>query len=58
MADKRLPSTDSVVTLLRWVERHMATRKPGPETVSSGRRRKYSKSQSFQSTSSIVTLPA
>jgi len=26
MADKRLPSTDSVVTLLRWVERHMSTR--------------------------------
>lgn len=59
MADKRLPSTDSVVTLLRWVERHMATRKPSPETMSTtGRRRKYSKSQSFTSTSSIVTLPA
>lgn len=25
-ADRRLPSTDSVVTLLKWVERHMATR--------------------------------
>jgi trehalose 6-phosphate synthase/phosphatase len=25
-ADKRLPSTDSVVTLLKWVERHMSTR--------------------------------
>ena len=55
MADKRLPSTDSVVTLLRWVERHMSTRKPDPEKSV----RKYSpKSQHFQSTSSIVTLPA
>jgi len=25
-ADKRLPSTDSVVTLLKWIERHMSTR--------------------------------
>ena len=25
-ADKRLPSTDSVVTLLKWVERHMSIR--------------------------------
>ncbi len=25
-ADKRLPSTDSVLTLLKWVEKHMATR--------------------------------
>ena len=56
MADKRLPSTDSVVTLLRWVERHMSTRKPNPETSS---RRKYSpKSQQIPSTLSIVTLPA
>ena len=27
-ADKRLPSTDSVLTLLRWVEKHMSERKP------------------------------
>lgn len=27
-ADKRLPSTDSVLTLLHWVENHMARRKP------------------------------
>jgi trehalose 6-phosphate synthase/phosphatase len=26
-ADKRLPSTDSVLTLLQWVEKHMAERK-------------------------------
>ena len=25
-ADKQLPSTDSIVTLLKWVERHMSTR--------------------------------
>ena len=25
-AEKRLPSTDSVVTLLKWIERHMSTR--------------------------------
>ena len=25
-AEKRLPSTDSVVTLLKWAERHMSTR--------------------------------
>jgi len=27
-ADKRLPSTDSVLTLLHWVEKHMSERKP------------------------------
>ena len=26
-ADKRLPNTDSVLTLLQWVEKHMAERK-------------------------------
>ena len=25
-ADKRLPSTDSVLTMLKWVERHMSIR--------------------------------
>jgi len=29
-ADRRLPSTDSVLTLLKWVERHMSARKPQP----------------------------
>ncbi len=28
MADRRLPSTDSVLTMLKWVERHMSKRKP------------------------------
>lgn len=28
MADRRLPSTDSVLTMLKWVERHMSMRKP------------------------------
>lgn len=27
-AERRLPSTDSVLTLLRWVERHLSRRKP------------------------------
>merc|ERR1712128_254343 len=27
-ADIRLPSTDSILCLLRWVEKHMAERKP------------------------------
>lgn len=27
-ADRRLPSTDSVLTLLKWIERHFAKRKP------------------------------
>lgn len=27
-AERRLPSTDSVLTLLKWVERHLSRRKP------------------------------
>lgn len=27
-AERRLPSTDSVLTMLRWVERHLTRRKP------------------------------
>jgi len=34
-ADKRLPSTDSVLTLLHWVEKHMSDRKPRQHTNSS-----------------------
>jgi trehalose 6-phosphate synthase/phosphatase len=30
MADRRLPSTDSVLTLLKWLERHMADRPMNP----------------------------
>lgn len=29
-AERRLPSTDSVLTMLRWVERHLSRRKPSP----------------------------
>ncbi|XP_071055913.1 uncharacterized protein [Onthophagus taurus] len=29
-AERRLPSTDSVLTMLRWVERHLSRRKPTP----------------------------
>jgi trehalose 6-phosphate synthase/phosphatase len=28
VADHRLPSTDSVLTMLKWVERHFMRRKP------------------------------
>ena len=31
-ADKRLPGTDSVLTLLHWVEKHMSERKPKPSS--------------------------
>jgi trehalose 6-phosphate synthase/phosphatase len=27
-AERRLPSTDSVLTMLKWVERHLSRRKP------------------------------
>lgn len=27
-AERRLPSTDSVLTMLKWVERHFSRRKP------------------------------
>lgn len=27
-AERRLPSTDSVLTMLKWVERHLSKRKP------------------------------
>lgn len=27
-AERRLPSTDSVLTMLKWVERHFANKKP------------------------------
>lgn len=30
-AERRLPSTDSVLTMLRWVERHLSRRKPSME---------------------------
>lgn len=38
-AERRLPSTDSVLTMLKWVERHLGRRKPSLEVVSSGYRR-------------------
>lgn len=27
-AERRLPSTDSVLTMLKWIERHLSRRKP------------------------------
>lgn len=38
-AERRLPSTDSVLTMLKWVERHLARRKPSLEVVGSSYRR-------------------
>ncbi|XP_017769006.1 PREDICTED: alpha,alpha-trehalose-phosphate synthase [UDP-forming] isoform X2 [Nicrophorus vespilloides] len=33
-AERRLPSTDSVLTMLRWVERHLNRRKPNKDATS------------------------
>lgn len=33
-AERRLPSTDSVLTMLRWVERHLGRRKPSLDPTS------------------------
>lgn len=33
-AERRLPSTDSVLTMLRWVERHLSRRKPSLDATS------------------------
>jgi hypothetical protein len=30
-AERRLPSTDSVLMMLKWLERHLSQRKPGAE---------------------------
>lgn len=42
-AERRLPSTDSVLTMLKWVERHLSRRKPrNNNDVSSKFRRGHS----------------
>lgn len=33
-AERRLPSTDSVLTLLKWIERHFGKRLPRADSVS------------------------
>lgn len=33
-ASKRLPNTDSVLMLLKWLERHLSQREPGGEDAS------------------------
>lgn len=38
-AERRLPSTDSVLTMLKWVERHFMNKKP---KESNGRPKKHS----------------
>jgi len=50
-ADKRLPSTDSVLCMLRWVEKHMASRKPKQNN------RLHSPFNNIQTTSSEVHIP-
>ncbi|CAG9820300.1 unnamed protein product [Phaedon cochleariae] len=37
-AERRLPSTDSVLTMLKWVERHLARRKPSLDPTMYNRR--------------------
>lgn len=46
-AERRLPSTDSVLTMLRWVERHIGRRKLSPE-YKSYRRNSKSKETGVQ----------
>lgn len=48
-AERRLPSTDSVLTMLKWVERHVGRRQIRQESESGSgnlRRSSYSKNQS------------
>ena len=47
-AERRLPSTDSVLTMLKWVERHVGRREIRQESDSGSgnhRRSSYSKNQ-------------
>lgn len=37
-ADRRLASTDAVLTLLKWIERHLAKRKPSESSLAYSRR--------------------
>lgn len=41
-AERRLPSTDSVLTMLKWVERHLSKRKPRNSTEIPSRFRRSS----------------
>lgn len=41
-AERRLPSTDSVLTMLKWVERHLSRRKPRNSTEIPSRFRRNS----------------
>lgn len=40
-AEYRLPSTDSVLTMLKWVERHLSRRVPREQFESEPRRRAH-----------------
>lgn len=39
-AERRLPSTDSVLTMLKWVERHFMRRKPRSNSLTYKNRKK------------------
>jgi len=54
-ADIRLPSTDSVLCLLRWVEKHMAERKP--KVASNRGNSPQSINNHHEPTSSVVHIP-
>jgi len=54
-ADIRLPSTDSVLCLLRWVEKHMAERKP--KVTSNRGNSPQSINNHHEPTSSVVHIP-
>ena len=54
-ADKRLPSTDSVLTLLHWVEKHMMERKPR-QTKTNHRGNSPSNSQVWKLTAFLALL--
>lgn len=47
-AARRLPSTDSVLTMLKWVERHLGRRKPSLDVVGSSYRRNSSQLGTIQ----------
>lgn len=53
-AERRLPSTDSVLTMLKWVERHLGRRKPSLDVVSSSYRRNSAQLGAIQMEMSLV----
>lgn len=56
-AERRLPSTDSVLTLLKWVERHLGRRKPSLEVGGISYRRNSAQLGAIQMEMSMVPSP-